>query len=90
MAPFGPGARITFISSATTSTVVAVPTQVPGLSGITQIDLSSEGNGYAVGPGGNVWAWGANNSGQLGNGDAGYELDPCQPVRLWRRQPQRA
>ena len=50
------------------NTVVTVPTQVPGLSGITQIDLSSEGNGYAVGPGGNVWAWGANNSGQLGNG----------------------
>jgi len=30
------------------NTVVTVPTQVPGLSGITQIDLSSEGNGYAV------------------------------------------
>jgi alpha-tubulin suppressor-like RCC1 family protein len=47
---------------------VTTPHQVPGLSGITQIALSEEANGYAVGPGGNVWAWGDNSFGQLGNG----------------------
>jgi hypothetical protein len=56
--------------------VVAVPTQVPGLSSITQIDLSSEGNGYAVGSGGNVWAWGGNSYGQLGNGSTSPSNTP--------------
>jgi len=48
---------------------VTTPRQVPGLSGITQLALSDEpDNGYAVGPGGTVWAWGDNSEGQLGNG----------------------
>ena len=48
---------------------VSTPRQVPGLSGITQLALSGDAdNGYAVGPGGTVWAWGDNSEGQLGNG----------------------
>jgi alpha-tubulin suppressor-like RCC1 family protein len=47
---------------------VSTPRQVPGLSGITQLALGGSGNGYAVGPGGIVWAWGDNSEGQLGNG----------------------
>ena len=55
---------------------VTTPSQVPGLSGITQLALSFEGNGYAVGPGGSVWAWGDNSYGQLGNGTTTPSVTP--------------
>jgi alpha-tubulin suppressor-like RCC1 family protein len=60
----------------TSNTVVTTPQQVPGLSGITQIGLSDEGNGYAVGTAGNVWAWGDNSHGQLGNGTTSASNTP--------------
>jgi alpha-tubulin suppressor-like RCC1 family protein len=47
---------------------VLTPRQVPGLTGIIQIAAGDGGDGYAVGSDGSVWAWGANNYGQLGNG----------------------
>jgi alpha-tubulin suppressor-like RCC1 family protein len=56
--------------------VVTTPRQVPGLSGITQLAMSDEGNGYAVGAGGNVWAWGDNSHGQLGNGSGPRRARP--------------
>jgi alpha-tubulin suppressor-like RCC1 family protein len=55
---------------------VTTPHQVPGLSGITQLALSDDYNGYAVGPGGTVWAWGDNHWGQLGNGTTTSSATP--------------
>lgn len=55
---------------------VTAPRQVPGLSGITQLALGGAGNGYAVGPGGTVWAWGDNTFGQLGNGTTTPSVTP--------------
>jgi alpha-tubulin suppressor-like RCC1 family protein len=54
------------------------PRQVPGLSGITEIAMSSEDNGYAVAANGSVWAWGDNSYGQLGNGTTTESWTPVQ------------
>ena len=51
-----------------TSTVT--PTQVPGLSGITQI-AANGADTYALKSDGTVWAWGDNAYGQIGNNAAG-------------------
>ncbi|EFC79732.1 regulator of chromosome condensation RCC1 [Parafrankia sp. EUN1f] len=45
-----------------------VPVQVAGLDGIRAIAAGTDGNGYALRRDGTVWAWGANTTGQLGNG----------------------
>jgi len=52
---------------------------VPGLSSVTQVALSGEGNGYAVESDGSVWAWGDNSHAQLGNGTT---TPSYSPVRL--------
>lgn len=57
---------------------VAAPRQVLGLSGITEIAMSGEGNGYAVAANGSVWAWGDNSYGQLGNGTTTESWTPVQ------------
>jgi alpha-tubulin suppressor-like RCC1 family protein len=61
-------------SSATV--IVSTPRQVPGLSAVSQVALSDEGNGYAVGSGGSLWAWGDNSYGQLGNGTTTASSSP--------------
>jgi Regulator of chromosome condensation (RCC1) repeat len=61
------------------ASVVSTPRQVPGLSGVTQVALSDEGNGYAVESDGSVWAWGDNTHAQLGNGTT---TPSYSPVRL--------
>lgn len=57
---------------------VSTPTQVPGLSGITQIDAGGLTT-CAVGQGGAVWCWGAGNVGQLGDGK---KTDSTSPVQV--------
>ena len=61
------------------ASIVSTPRQVPGLSGVTQVALSGEGNGYAVESDGSVWAWGDNSHAQLGNGTT---TPSYSPVRL--------
>jgi alpha-tubulin suppressor-like RCC1 family protein len=61
----------------------AVPVQVPGLPGITQI---AAGLGFdfdlALRSGGTVWGWGLNVLGQLGDGTTASSLPPVQVTGL--------
>jgi alpha-tubulin suppressor-like RCC1 family protein len=61
----------------------AVPVQVPGLAGITQI---AAGQGFAfdlaLRADGTVWGWGLNVLGQLGDGNAVPVLTPVQATGL--------
>jgi alpha-tubulin suppressor-like RCC1 family protein len=59
------------------------PVAVAGLSGVTSVAAASEsataGLGYcAVANGGNVYCWGANDHGQVGNGSTTDALSPVQ------------
>src|ERR1700733_12786283 len=55
-----------------------VPVRVPGLTGITQIAVSQNGQDvFAVSPGGSVWAFGYNTDGQLGNGSTADDFSPA-------------
>ena len=56
---------------------VPTPTQVPGLSGITQIDAGALST-CAVGQGGAVWCWGDGHQGKLGNGSKADSPTPVQ------------
>nr|WP_313949794.1 hypothetical protein [Frankia sp. ACN1ag] len=56
-----------------------VPVAIRNLSEVTAIAASSEGNsGYALRGDGTAWAWGLNNTGQLGNGTDDTSLVPVQ------------
>jgi alpha-tubulin suppressor-like RCC1 family protein len=66
------------LGNGVTGGTVTTPRQVPGLSGVTQITLGV-GDAYALRSDGTVWAWGFNQSGQLGIGNT---LNIYQPVRV--------
>jgi alpha-tubulin suppressor-like RCC1 family protein len=66
------GAALNGMSSGT------VPGRVAGLTGITQIAVSQNGEDvFAVGPGGSIWAVGRNTDGQLGNGSTADDFSPA-------------
>ena len=64
-----------------TTTTRLTPVQVPGLTGVKAI---AAGHGFALAlvshgaQAGAVWAWGANNTGQLGDGSTSTALTPQQ------------
>ncbi|HEX6355188.1 hypothetical protein [Actinophytocola sp.] len=63
----------------------AAPVQVTGLTDVTALVADGWANGFALRGDGTVWAWGANNSGQLGNGVACTAPANCRstvPVRV--------
>ncbi|MEN6349224.1 MAG: immunoglobulin-like domain-containing protein [Syntrophomonas sp.] len=63
-----------------TNTSHSTPTKVPGLSGITAISATFRGDhSLAVAGDGSVWAWGANDYGQLGDGT---KTDRNTPVKV--------
>ena len=66
------------LGNGVTGGTVTTPRQVPGLSAVTQITLGI-GDAYALRSDGTVWAWGFNQSGQLGIGNT---LNIYQPVQV--------
>ncbi len=59
------------------------PIQVQGLSGVTAIASSPDmSSSYAVMPGGVVWAWGLNSTGNLGDGTTTYRTRPVQVLSI--------
>lgn len=54
------------------------PVPVPGLTGVTQV-AAGQSDSFALRSDGTVWAWGANNVGQLGDGDT---KDGSVPVKV--------
>ncbi|WP_298874877.1 hypothetical protein [uncultured Microbacterium sp.] len=52
---------------------------VPGLSGVKQIGMGNV-NGYALTTAGEVWAWGDNSSGQIGDGTTTYRPAPVKVI----------
>jgi regulator of chromosome condensation (RCC1) repeat-containing protein/PASTA domain-containing protein/Regulator of Chromosome Condensation (RCC1) repeat protein len=65
------------LGNGTSTGSVSTAQQVPGLSGITQIAMGVV-DVYAVRSDGTVWAWGYNQSGQLGNGTTTASYSPAQ------------
>lgn len=55
----------------------AYPQKIPTLSGIVQIDAKN-GTSYAIKNDGTVWTWGANDYGQIGNGNSTDQFTPYQ------------
>jgi alpha-tubulin suppressor-like RCC1 family protein len=56
----------------------SVPVQVVGLSGIVRVYAGYNHN-VAIDSSGNVWAWGSNDCGELGDGT---NISRCTPIRL--------
>ena len=55
------------------------PATVSGLTGVDSISVGDDGNhGLALKNDSTVWAWGANESGQLGNGTTTASNTPVQ------------
>ena len=73
-------------SNDSTNTGVFTPTQVAGLSGVTAIAAGAS-HSVALTQSGSVYAWGHNNSGQLGTASTGMctvngTADPCSTTPL--------
>jgi hypothetical protein len=64
-------------NGSTSSSPVSTPVSVTGLSGITQI-AAGQYHSLAINGTGEVFAWGSNSSGQLGNGGTTSEDVPVQ------------
>lgn len=62
-----------------TNTESSLITQVPGLVGIRQIEVSLSNTVYAIADDGTVWAWGDNHMGLIGNGT---RQDSFSPVKV--------
>ncbi|WP_235216500.1 RCC1 domain-containing protein [Archangium violaceum] len=56
------------------------PTQVPGLSGV--VALADSNGALALRADGTLWAWGNNNSGQLGEPSLSSHFSPIPVLRL--------
>ena len=66
------------------------PPAVPGLSGIVEVGDGRD-QSFAMNAAGQVWAWGFNDTGQLGDGTTTQRNSPVQHRRPHRhRSPRRA
>lgn len=63
----------------TTTSAITTPIQVTGLAGVTQIAVGGEFM-IAMTSDGSVWAWGKNETGQLGDGTTTDALTPVQTL----------
>ncbi|WPB75748.1 hypothetical protein KYC5002_42990 [Archangium violaceum] len=61
-----------------TTTPRLTPVRVPGLTDVVATAAATGNFSLAVRENGSVWAWGANNSGQLGDGTTTRRLTPMQ------------
>ncbi|MCL2787921.1 MAG: Ig-like domain-containing protein [Micrococcales bacterium] len=68
-----------------TTTYSTRPVQVQAATGqlpVFTTIAAGGGTGYALDVDGNVWAWGNNDRGQLGNGNSGLPANSSRPVRV--------
>ena len=59
-----------------TTSARSTPAQIPGLTGVTQIEAGANGSAYALLSSGQVRSWGANAVGQLGDGTTTARTTP--------------
>lgn len=58
------------------------PIRVAALSGVSELAVGTSHNCALVRADGSVWCWGSNDSGQLGNGEAGVDVFSHAPVMV--------
>ena len=77
------------LGNGTSSDNFLPPAAVYGLTGVTAVSGYDYRGGYALRSDGTVWAWGADDVGQLGDGMSGHATDPAGSTEYYSPVPVR-